>query len=214
MILITASLYNRTDERADAVTPLPMMAATSANFGRVGAAALMMAMRNCLSAASSQTILFPSESPEGMVACVTFWVGGQAGRLWCALKFSCGGDLKSRARACVCLRGEKSMEAGGREDERRSKVKGERVPRRGVTYLRALGVAPSPKTLATSTMFGTEGEATSSMAIKSFLSALSVQVILLPTACPIGMMGDVMCVVAALIEKCLFALWKEKKDLE
>lgn len=121
----------------------------------------------------------------------------------------------ARARARVCLRGEKSMEAGGREDERRSKVKGERVPRRGVTYLRALGVAPSPKTLATSTMFGTEGEATSSMAIKSFLSALSVQVILLPTACPIGMMGDVISVVAELVLKwCLFALWKEKKDLE
>lgn len=105
------------------------------------------------------------------------------------------------ARARVCPRGEKSMEAGGSEDERRSKVKGERVPRRGLTYLRALGVAPSPKTLATSTMFGTEGEATSSMAIKSFLSALSVQVILLPTACPIGMMGDVMCVAAALVVK-------------
>lgn len=73
MILITAALYNRTDERADAVTPLPMMAATSANFGRVGAAALMMAMRNCLSAASSQTILFPSDCPEGMAAYVTSW---------------------------------------------------------------------------------------------------------------------------------------------
>lgn len=95
------------------------------------------------------------------------------------------------------------MEAGGREDERRSKVKGERVPGRGVTYLRALGVAPSPKTLATSTMFGTEGEATSSMAIKSFLSALSVQVILLPTACPIGMMGDVMCVGSEVMFVCV-----------
>lgn len=122
MILITAGLYNRTDERADAVTPLPMMAATSANFGRVGAAALMMAMRNCLSAASSQTILFPSDCPEGMAAYVTFWVGGWAGRLWCALKFSCGGDLKSRACACVSP-GREFDGSGwkGRREEKQSK---------------------------------------------------------------------------------------------
>lgn len=120
--------------------------------------------------------------------------------------------MKSRARACVCLRGEKSMEAGGSEDERRSKVKCERVPRRGVTYLRALGVAPSPKTLATSTMFGTEGEATSSMAIKSFLSALSVQVILLPTACPIGMMGDVLFCFCGVGSEVMFVCVVEREE--
>jgi hypothetical protein len=45
-----------------------MLAATSANFGSVGAAALIIAIRNWRSAASSQTILLPSDWPEGILA--------------------------------------------------------------------------------------------------------------------------------------------------
>ena len=51
----------------DALTPSPMIVATSPQAGRAGLAALMMAIRNCLSAASSHVIFGLSQTPEGMM---------------------------------------------------------------------------------------------------------------------------------------------------
>ena len=162
--------------RVDALTPSPMIVATSPQAGRAGLAALMMAIRNCLSAASSHVIFGLSQTPEGMMDLVRCNEGRRIG---------CNVQKRWRWR-------------GARLSEVKARFQ------RCSAYPTTLVVKPSPIIAATSANFGRDGPAALIMAIKSFRSVASSQVTFATTACPFGMLNVLRRYMVELEGSCLF----------